>query len=1394
MQEPWRLALELARQWNQQIPGEPLHELIDSLSSASGHSLTQPLEMLAAQLSDTLPGTAPALLLLDTLEELLIPHRGTLVALLGMLKLLHDNGGRFAVILSGRYDLRARLGAELAAVVPPEADLLLQPFNKDESQQFLTEFCDLHDADKLAAIVTRAEGNPLKLSLYAEIVKGDPSRTAAAIRTDPRVDVAYLIHRVILRIGENERDPATGKVSDLLLQLRWVLRYGAIPTCLTYEFLTRVMAPQLERELYGEKPTDKTERGLSPELAEKEPFARASTKEPIPYDVLWERLKQYAGEASWVRVVSRPGEPDALDLTADVLGPMRDLLQQQEETVFRPLHASAKAYFLEKAGAETDPNRKAKWLRQAVYHDFQRSGAAAGRDWSALIESEEFRRLPTARLELAEEVTGRAYAGDAPVPAPVIRQDGSPMIATADLVLAYFHKAEAHITLAAEEPDRASTHWMQAAEAASLLDSAALGLDGPMPRAAAVLLVRALVLGRKKGEEAFALTLLRVVRTLGDAGERRRALVAAADLRARLGRRDAAAAYTESLGPSGDEADDREARAGRASVLGQLARELLAYDQVGEALVRCEEAMDAASEPPDEAALADLGLLYRRLLLRAGRPVAAVVSPRLTPDASPAAGMLIVEALLDQLDPTEALNRFLALPGASNPGAASPNAPPGSPTAPALLELRGRIAAELMDFRTAIDSFEAARSGWVSLGSSPDADRVLALTIELHMRGLGDLIKAGSLLRPVHAPAGQIPSETDLRLELLRAEHASRSKDIDTARQIVDHLLAQVTPEWPPHYRVLLALESLAVGGRSSEADITALADALCEITPASARAAMLPPLERLSSFKAGPFPGANRVNALVPDLEDPSLSPREQALLSLRVVEVLRILGRPDDAIARLEQAVTVLTGPGQTLFPLRALLLAGDRLGRHAESFKLGAELLPRFKQEFRDQLALRLMAALEQGGRAWAVGDGPAAKALFDEVHTHLKAQPPESTQWFPQLLKIMSATYDKVLGAAVPTLPDRTPPLLEQALEAARAIGDEGWRARALAALAPYLTPPLLEQALAAARAIGDEGWRARALAALAPHLTPPERDQALRQALAAARAIGDEGWRARALAVLAPHLTPPERDQALRQAIEAARAIGDEESRARALAALAPYLTPPLLEQALAAARAIGDEGWRARALAALAPHLTLPERDEALRQALAAARAIKDEESRAEALAAPAPHLTPPERDQALAAARAIGDEGWRARALAALAPHLTPPERDQALEAARAIGDEGWRARALAALVPHLTPPERDQALRQAIEAARAIGDEESRARALAALAPYLTPPLLDQALAAARVIGDEGWRARALAALAPHLALPERDQALRRPWRRRGRSGPRGGGPGRWRHWRPI
>ena len=112
------------------------------------------------------------------------------------------------------------------------------------------------------------------------------------------------------------------------------------------------------------------------------------------------------------------------------------------------------------------------------------------------------------------------------------------------------------------------------------------------------------------------------------------------------------------------------------------------------------------------------------------------------------------------------------------------------------------------------------------------------------------------------------------------------------------------------------------------------------------------------------------------------------------------------------------------------------------------------------------------------------------------------------------------------------PHLTAPLLGEAVAAAWAIEDVWDRSRALAALAPRLAElghPA--EALEAARAIRNEGYwspalaaRSQALAALAPHLTAP----LLGEALAAARAIGYERGPSEALAALAPRLAelPP----------------------------------------------------------------------------------------------------------------------------------------------------------------------------------------------------------------------------------------------------------------------------
>jgi hypothetical protein len=299
--------------------------------------------------------------------------------------------------------------------------------------------------------------------------------------------------------------------------------------------------------------------------------------------------------------------------------------------------------------------------------------------------------------------------------------------------------------------------------------------------------------------------------------------------------------------------------------------------------------------------------------------------------------------------------------------------------------------------------------------------------------------------------------------------------------------------------------------------------------------------------------------------------------------------------------------------------------------------------------------------------------------------------------------------KALLAAGITLP------WARALEVAQAIGDEYWRATALAALAPHLPaeqqPAVYADALAAARTIADENWRSEALAALAPHLPAEQQPAVYADALAAARAIRSDRNRARALAALAPHLPAEQQPAVYADALAAARTIRDADDQVAALAALAPHLPPHLLADALAAARAIRSDRNRARALAALAPHLP----PHLFAKALAAARTIRDADDLVAALAALAPHLPTHLFAEALAAARTIADEDWRSRALAALAPHLPaeqqPAVYTDALAAARAIRSDRNRARALAALAPHLPAEQQPAVYADALAAARTIG-----------------------------------------------------------------------------------
>ncbi len=322
----------------------------------------------------------------------------------------------------------------------------------------------------------------------------------------------------------------------------------------------------------------------------------------------------------------------------------------------------------------------------------------------------------------------------------------------------------------------------------------------------------------------------------------------------------------------------------------------------------------------------------------------------------------------------------------------------------------------------------------------------------------------------------------------------------------------------------------------------------------------------------------------------------------------------------------------------------------------------------------------------------------------------------------------------LVALSPFIPEA---LLPEALIAARAIGEERFRAKALAAMAERL-PELWREVQVSARAIKDNVSRAEALIAMAEHL--PE---AWPEALAAIGVIWLASERAKALVALAPRLPA----RLLPEALVTARAIEHELPRADALMALTPRLPAELLPVTLAAVRAIEYEYPRAKALVVLAQRLP-----EIWPEALAVTRTIGNKVQRVEMRAAlvqclPTELLSEELQPEGLVEARAVEQELPRAKVLAG--------QLSEAFVTALSVRDERARTKALAALAAQLP----DMLLPEALAAAGAIQGEQPRAAALSALASRLPAALLPAALAAARAIGDDAPRAAALMALAPHL-----------------------------------
>lgn len=347
--------------------------------------------------------------------------------------------------------------------------------------------------------------------------------------------------------------------------------------------------------------------------------------------------------------------------------------------------------------------------------------------------------------------------------------------------------------------------------------------------------------------------------------------------------------------------------------------------------------------------------------------------------------------------------------------------------------------------------------------------------------------------------------------------------------------------------------------------------------------------------------------------------------------------------------------------------------------------------------------------------------------------------------------------KALQGVATHIPDALKP---EALAAAREMAYGPACVMALNALADCLPDELraevLREALDRAREISDDEWRAEALTALAARLRGDLKDEAADGAFRAIRRIQEERSRAQKLGELAVNLP----DHLKAEALEVACRITDSFWRDLALGKLGWCLPGWLQPVALTAARKLAKES-APEALIGLVRCLP----DYLKTEALAAAREVPDDGSRAKALTKMAGYLSDELRIEVLADVRAIASSRVREWALGDLAMHM-PAELKarvvtEALTTARGIAHKGQRALALRHLANHL-PDLKVAALREALKAEQEIGDEAVRAQAVGFLVECLPDELIAEKLAAVQEIGQ------VTAAFAEEPVATPRDRAL--------------------------
>ncbi|WP_437723732.1 hypothetical protein [Sorangium sp. So ce861] len=1082
--QPWRLAAKFAEHLHRQIAGTAFSTLAREASEyqrTAERRSEADRAAFAAEITDRFTSALcearldkPVILILDTLEEALFHRQEQLSKALDYLAELHAACPMIRIVLASRYDLgenaegdggpRERLPGFQSRFGAVTTTLPVEPFLPEEARRYFVEIRGIPQSEAVEAAIERAEGLPFKVALLADTLQQEPELGAQEIRDYPSVDLVYLIERVVKRLS----DP----------QLQWLLRYGAVPSRLTFPFLRDVMVSFLPAAMAGIATYDDPTQGLPERVRNENVFPQGpevrlpDAPDETTLRKLWGRLARFAGGSSWV---SYDSKRDELTFHADVVNPMRRLLRQHD--VFRMLHEAALKHFQHLA--ESDREHQTEWTIEAVYHAFQLLGEAAGGYFRSCIDRAKAEDDAKPRYALARRLVSSIYIDEAGQPQP-LREDQKDVkiISRATQAEAEYERAAACLDLARAAGDPASPYWNEAKGALDVAERIRkeLGLDPqlrPSPTEIAVARVKILRNERKLGQ---ALAVLNVVAQ------------AVSGSRDRFLRESEYAAVLGEMGQAGavDHAVKAVALAKEGvalapwevlRVLEDLARLQVVFDRHDAAVATCEEAIACANRDAP-ARVPGWCCLQIDILLRQGRAARALKLLDREETASwpraeaierahlRARAFLLLGDLARALEPVRwALEQVAGELETSERTGLDPRRV--RELRASGHELEGMIFAASLDVDGAMRSLSRARSEWYSW-SGPSGDengaRCLRRCVEISLQLADDAQDAEAMLREAEKlPLGD-GSEAAVHFAILYAELSRRRGDSNAAQERLSRAEAQLGSTRPPHLLARLALEGLSsadVSFRQRWGDL--LVNALGRMESARARLELTDALARCPTGALGTFrPELFALLVLDDSDRESGMRPGELARYLLRRAELLRVLGDGQGSLQMVEQARSHVNEAGSPVL-LRDVFLAFDRLEPEipaapfsAHSFFNEARPFAPFAGNPASPGFLAGVLALEHAERLARIAH-PAAMEVAAEAEQHLTSALPA---WRTRSRVLREKLARETAAHAVP-LPSSRPGLaLPEAIPRATPVG---------------ISPPILQGIPPAiAQATGAEG--------------------------------------------------------------------------------------------------------------------------------------------------------------------------------------------------------------------------------------------------------------------------------------------------------------------------------